>query len=654
MPNATKVTDLVDDMLATQYNDLFDDVLDPTTGHTHDGTTGGGVLINAQTIAGVYNVKDYGAVGGGTVDDTAAIQATIDAVPTVATHVCGVVLVPPDRYKLTAPLVIPTTAQGLVLSAYGATFVVAHNGDGIVMTVASYRQKNIIEGLTLVGPNDPYDAGDRPSIGSGILMENAYSDTLYNVNVSGFLKGVTLSNALSNLIAGRSYIWNNQYGIYFDASAASAAVNDNIVTNTSVRENWISGIHFTNTIGAGGEMQSNKITECLIETNTPYPYVNSNAPTNSVGINVGVSNHTTIRDCYFENNHASIYILNSTSGYHLVDRIRIGAAVDNRIGTINLVDEAGGPCRPSQFSHIHNINTGAANFISTVTTYDNGCSISDCQGLVFSGDFSAWRITNLTQSYDYIGYEKQTTDLGPAQFLVESEATADASLRRMMKGVGTHTALLDISEFSNLYIADPTDNPNYSKHSLFTTFKTNYDLNKDKIVLIRLNAVPTNILTFATGTNYYMNGKPFTFLRAHQVLGFAYVATGVIELFRSDTSVSIAEHASYIGQEVGAKKAIYAFTDSDEHGISIYSKIADNIVEVNDAGAIAAIGDIISFNTSLGGLATLRTVSDVQAGGAGTRKQLTFSPALGASETVDSTAGLNRYVYLTRWVDWTT
>ena len=641
-------------IMAADVNNLSLDTIDPATGHDHSGAADHGVLINAQTIAGIYNVKDYGAVGNGIADDTDEIQAAIDAVPTVATHVCGVVLFPPGQYKVTASLVIPTTARGLVLSGYGATLVVAHNGDGIVMTVALYRQKNVIEGLTLIGPNDPYDAGDRPSIGSGILMENAYSDTLYNVNVSGFYKGITFIKALSNVIEGRSYIWNNQYGIYFDASIVASAVNDNTVTNTSVRENWISGIHFSDTIDAAGEMQSNKIIECLIETNTPYPYAPSNAPTDSVGVNVGVSNHTTIRDCYFENNHASIYILNSTSGYHLVDRIRIGYGTDNRIGSITLADNAGGACRPSQFSHIHNINTGAANFISTVTTYDNGFSISDCQGLVFSGDFSAWRITNLTQSYDYVGYEKQTTDLGPAQYLYESEATADASLRRMMKGVGTHTALLDISEFSNLYIADPTDNPNYSKHTLFTTFKNNYDLNLNKIVTIRLNTTPTNILTFATGTNYWLNGKPFTLLREKQIIGFGYFNTGVVELFRSDPLVTVAEHASYIGQEVGAKKAIYAFTDSDEHGITIYSKIADNIVEVNDAGAIAAIGDIISFNTSLGGLATLRTVSDVQAGGAGTRKQLTFSPALGAAETVDPTAGLNRYVYLTRWVDWTT
>jgi len=50
----------------------------------------------------VLNVKDYGAVGNGTTDDTAAIQAAITACPTD-----GRVFIPRGTYKLTAALTIP-------------------------------------------------------------------------------------------------------------------------------------------------------------------------------------------------------------------------------------------------------------------------------------------------------------------------------------------------------------------------------------------------------------------------------------------------------------------------------------------------------------------------------------------------------------------
>lgn len=42
---------------------------------------GGGRALAAESAVTAYNVKNYGATGNGTTDDTAAIQAALNAVP---------------------------------------------------------------------------------------------------------------------------------------------------------------------------------------------------------------------------------------------------------------------------------------------------------------------------------------------------------------------------------------------------------------------------------------------------------------------------------------------------------------------------------------------------------------------------------------------
>lgn len=68
--------------------------------------------VNAMTYKNVINVKfpAYGAVGNGVVDDTAAIQAAINAVPISSGGTTGqggyTIYFPPGKYKLTAALVV--------------------------------------------------------------------------------------------------------------------------------------------------------------------------------------------------------------------------------------------------------------------------------------------------------------------------------------------------------------------------------------------------------------------------------------------------------------------------------------------------------------------------------------------------------------------
>lgn len=83
----------------------------------------------------VFDVKDFGAKGDGVTDDTAAIQAAVDAAtgpgdPAFVTRLAlGPVFIPPGRYRVSAPIVC-RSIQGLQLLGSGYTdTVLVPSGD---------------------------------------------------------------------------------------------------------------------------------------------------------------------------------------------------------------------------------------------------------------------------------------------------------------------------------------------------------------------------------------------------------------------------------------------------------------------------------------------------------------------------------------------
>jgi hypothetical protein len=72
----------------------------------------------------VFNVKAFGAIGDGLLDDTQAVQAAINAVPTTG----GIVVFPAGTYRIIAPLTIATNSVTLAGMGRGTTISVAHVG----------------------------------------------------------------------------------------------------------------------------------------------------------------------------------------------------------------------------------------------------------------------------------------------------------------------------------------------------------------------------------------------------------------------------------------------------------------------------------------------------------------------------------------------
>lgn len=118
----------------------------------HDGATAGGIQIARESVV---NVKDYGAKGdynattGTGTDDTAAIQAAIDAFES------GVLYFPAGHYKVTDTLTIANkndqndwTQGQLMISAYGAKIWSTADGSNPIVRIIRCKQLQI-KGLRL-------------------------------------------------------------------------------------------------------------------------------------------------------------------------------------------------------------------------------------------------------------------------------------------------------------------------------------------------------------------------------------------------------------------------------------------------------------------------------------------------------------------------
>jgi hypothetical protein len=101
--------------------------------YTASGTGAAARSVNSK-LGDIVSVKDFGAVGDGTANDTAAIQAAIVA---LAASGGGALFLPAGTYRITSPLLVP---YGVSIFGEGgtATILSCLNCDGLNFTSASY------------------------------------------------------------------------------------------------------------------------------------------------------------------------------------------------------------------------------------------------------------------------------------------------------------------------------------------------------------------------------------------------------------------------------------------------------------------------------------------------------------------------------------
>ena len=159
------------------------------------------------------NIKDYGAKGDGTTDDTLAIQTALDK----NNYNCEIVF-PKGVYKITKSLLIPASSFGLIIKGYGATIIAnksSFTGDFILnFTPATDSSWPAPQNFTIIGL---YFNGNYVSGGINIDVANYW--LLSNVQFWNCITGLNLCRTYYGEISSMSSFRSCLVGINFNYSS---------------------------------------------------------------------------------------------------------------------------------------------------------------------------------------------------------------------------------------------------------------------------------------------------------------------------------------------------------------------------------------------------------------------------------------------------
>jgi hypothetical protein len=206
------------------------------------------------------SVKDFGAVGDGKADDTAAIEAAVKAGE-------GAIYFPKGDYLISRPVIADLNMRGrgslvgtgtacVIMAGAGPAFhfIGTHEGTGdpesVREPVWERQRMPIITGLEIRG-------GHKDAV--GLLLEKTMQATLSNMLIRHCRTGVHLVKRNRNVIIDQCHIYHNtEIGIDFDRVNLHQA----IISDSHISYNALAGIRLL-----GGNMRNFQIVGNDIEYN---------------------------------------------------------------------------------------------------------------------------------------------------------------------------------------------------------------------------------------------------------------------------------------------------------------------------------------------------------------------------------------------------
>ena len=231
-PTASSSTVAAMDAAVTAINTIAGASSGNSASISHIASGTGATATTVQTkLREVVSVKDFGAVGDGTTDDTTSIQAAINSLGSNG----GIVNFPPGTYRCTSeinPGTIPVVLNGsgwstLVSDVFGnsqwnatnaikGTVLKFEHTSGIAININGVNYRHFkLQNLSLLGPG----SGTTKAISFGSASTAALHCQINNVLIANFATGIDFYTTLDNTLY-HTYVWGCTTGLLFNGSTA--------------------------------------------------------------------------------------------------------------------------------------------------------------------------------------------------------------------------------------------------------------------------------------------------------------------------------------------------------------------------------------------------------------------------------------------------
>jgi Pectate lyase superfamily protein len=173
-------------------------------------------------LAEIKNIKDFGAVGDGTTDDSAAIQAALDAAYGSSSSPNGhsgamknrPVFFPAGNYKITRPLTLKSVTGAHIFGAGRTSTTIQNITSGGSVFVTNGCQYSRFERLNLIASGTNSVCFDLDFDGNGLpLQSNTFSDIYFQTADVGLRIGNSGFMGSENLITNCFFSSHRLYGL---------------------------------------------------------------------------------------------------------------------------------------------------------------------------------------------------------------------------------------------------------------------------------------------------------------------------------------------------------------------------------------------------------------------------------------------------------
>jgi hypothetical protein len=203
--------------------------------------------ILADTIV---SVKDFGAVGDGVTDDTAAIQAAIDA------NSGKTIYFPPATYKITSTITINTSSTRLMTDGQAILYAPVGNFDVLYFTCPTNGQYEYLSACALDGRFFIYtDASSVATTGAGVRLTRCSGFLMQGAYILNMAEGLVIEGGKDgqyvDININRASTSSDMTGI---TDSAVLKITDSATAGSTYQPAWT--LKFTNIeLGAGFRSQ---------------------------------------------------------------------------------------------------------------------------------------------------------------------------------------------------------------------------------------------------------------------------------------------------------------------------------------------------------------------------------------------------------------